>query len=189
MDSSIYEYPDSTPPNPNRLPFSPLSLTSQSRGDVHLRLAFRGGIDEAKAAASRGIMLHLLLALMVLHSSATGEVGSCCTGVRAWIFVVLLVMLLLPFWFKDAGCAAGVVDGGRLDLPRSSLSGGLRRWRAQIQEWDGSGRGPGRWATADVFIPSLVTGVYFGSFQSLWAMGLILLKVMPGVFFFGGGRR
>jgi len=54
-----------------------------SRGDVPLRLAFRGGVDEAKAAASRGIMLHLLLALMVLHSGATGEVGSYCTGVRA----------------------------------------------------------------------------------------------------------
>ena len=134
-------------------------------------------------------MLHLLLAPMVLHSGATDEVENCCTGVRAWIFVALLVMLLLPFWFKGAGCAAGVVDGGRLGLSRSSLSGGLRRWRAQIQEWDGLGRGPGRWATADGFISSLVTSVYFGSFQSLWAMGLVLLKVMPGVFFFGGSQR
>jgi hypothetical protein len=134
-------------------------------------------------------MLHLLLAPMVLHSGATDEVGNCCTGVRAWIFVALLVMLLLPFWFKDPGCAAGVVDSGRLDLSRSSLSGGLRRWRAQIQEWDGSGRGPGRWATADGFIPSFATGVFFGSFQSLWAMGLFLLMVMPDVFFGGGGRR
>ena len=31
--------------------------------------------------------------------------------------------------------------------------------------------------------------VFFDSFQSLWAMGFFLLKVMPGVFFGGGGRR
>ena len=97
-----------------------------------MRLVFRGGVDEAMAAASRGIILQLLLALMVLHSGATGEFGSCCTGVRAWIFVALQVMLLLPFCFKDARCAVGVVDGGWLDLPRSSLGGGVRRRRAQI---------------------------------------------------------
>jgi len=34
----------------------------------------------------------------------------------------------------------------------------------------GRGRGPGRWATADGFIPSFTMGVFFGSFQSLWAM-------------------
>ena len=124
-------------------------------------------MDEAKAAASRGIILQLLLALMVLHSGATGEFGSCCTGVRAWIFVALQVMLLLPFCFKDAGCAADVVDGGRMDLPRCSLGGGVRRWRAQIQEWDGSGRGPGRWATHDGFILPFATGVFLGFFQSM----------------------
>jgi len=43
--------------------------------------------------------------------------------------------------------------------------------------------------TADGFIPPFVTGVFFGSFQSLWAMGLILLKVTPGIFFGGGSRR
>ena len=79
-------------------------------------------------------MLHLLLASMVLQSGATGEVGSCCTGVQAWIFVTLQVILLLSFYFKDAGCAVGIVDGGRLDLPRSSLGGGVHRWQAQIQD-------------------------------------------------------
>ena len=53
-----------------------------SRRDVPLRLVFRDGVDEAKAAAARGIMLQLLLALMVLYSGATGEFGSRCTGVR-----------------------------------------------------------------------------------------------------------
>ena len=107
----------------------------------------------------------------------------------AWIFVALQVMLLLPFCFKDAGCAAGAVEGGWLVLPWSSLGGGVRRWRAQIQEQDGSRRGLGRWATADGFIPPFATGVFFDSFQSLWAMGFFLLKVMPDVFFGGGGRR
>ena len=58
---------------------------------------------------------------LALYSGATGEFGSCCTGVQAWIFVALQVMLLLPFCFKDAG---GAVEGGWLDLPRSSLGGG-----------------------------------------------------------------
>ena len=98
---------------------------------------------------------------LVLYSSATGEFGSCCTGVQAWIFVALQVMLLLPFCFKDAGGAVGAVEGGWLDLPRSSLGGGVRRWRAQIQEQDGSRRGLGRWATADGFIPPFATGVFF----------------------------
>ena len=35
-------------------------------------------------------------------------------------------------FLKDAGCAAGVADGGRLDLARSSLGGGGCQWRAQI---------------------------------------------------------
>ena len=68
------------------------------------------------------------------NSGATSEFGSCCIGVRAWIFVTLQEMLLLPFCFKDARCAVGVVDGGWLDLPRSSLGGGVHRWQAQIQD-------------------------------------------------------
>jgi hypothetical protein len=59
--------------------------------------------------------------MMVLHSGAIGKFGSSCTRVRVWIFVAFQVMLILPFRFKDAGCAAGVVDGGRLDLSQSSL--------------------------------------------------------------------
>ena len=70
-----------------------------------------------------------------------------------------------------------------LGLPSAA---GVHRWRAQIQEQDGSRRGLGRWATADGFIPPFATGVFFDSFQSLWAMGFFLLKVMLGVFFGGG---
>jgi hypothetical protein len=51
------------------------------------------------------------------------------------------------------------------------------------------GRGPGRRATAVGFIPSSETGVYFDSSKSQWAMGLLQLRVMPGVFFVGGGWR
>lgn len=50
-------------------------------------------------------------------------------------------------------------------------------------------RGPGQWATANDYIPSLGTGVYFDSFQSLCAMGLFQLGVWPDVFLGGGGRR
>ena len=97
-------------------------------------------------------------------------------------FVVLQVMLILSFFFKDAGCAAGVADGGRLDLARSSLGGGGCQWRAQIQELEGLGRGPGRWATADGFFN-------FDSYQSLCAMGFLQLTVRLVFFFDGDGRR
>jgi hypothetical protein len=98
-------------------------------------------------------------------------------------------MLFLPFVFKDAGCAAVLMDGAWLDLACSFLDGGICRCRAQIQELEGSGRGPGRWVTTDDFILSLKTGVYFNSFQSQHAMGIFQLAVMLEVFLDGGGRR
>jgi hypothetical protein len=52
-----------------------------------------------------------LLAPMALHSGAIGEFGSLCTGVQAKGFIIFQVMLFLVFVFKDAGCAAGLVDG------------------------------------------------------------------------------
>lgn len=87
-----------------------------SREGVPLRLVFRGDDDEAKAAALRGIMIRLLFAPMVLHSGATGEFGSCCTGVRAWISVAWQVMWFLPLYFKDARYVVGAAVDGRLDL-------------------------------------------------------------------------
>jgi hypothetical protein len=57
-------------------------------------------------------------------------------------FVVFQVMLFLAFVFKDAGCAAGLMDGGQLDLAPSSLGGGGCRWRAQIQELECLGEAP-----------------------------------------------
>ena len=47
--------------------------------------------------------------------------------------------------------AAGMADGGWLDLARSSFSDGGRQWRAQIQELEEAGHGPGRCATAEGF--------------------------------------
>jgi hypothetical protein len=81
------------------------------------------------------------------------------------------------------------VDGGRLDLDRFPLGGGVRRWRVQIQELDEVGCVPGRWATADGFIPSYEIGVFFDfsktsgrwAFSSSWRCS--------AVFFAGGGRR
>jgi hypothetical protein len=43
--------------------------------------------------------------------------------------------------------------------------------------------------TADGFILSLGTGVYFDSFQSQHAMGLFQFAVMLEVFLAGDGRR
>ena len=103
-------------------------------------------------------------------------------------FVVFQVMLFLAFFFKDAGSAVGVADGGRLDLARSSLGGDGCRWRAQIQKLEGLGRGPGRWATTDDFFN--VDGFFnFDSYQSLCAMGLLQLTVRLVFFFDGDGRR
>ncbi|CAN6331998.1 unnamed protein product [Urochloa humidicola] len=156
------------------------------RGGFPLWLAFRGGVVEATAATACGIMLRLLLAPMVLLSGAIGEFGSFCLGVRAWIFVACQVRWFLPFCFKDAGCAVGDVVGGRLDPARFPLGDAGRRRRGRIQELDGLGRGPGRWATADGFISSSGTGVYFGSFQSQRAMELAQFTVALGVFLGGG---
>jgi hypothetical protein len=43
--------------------------------------------------------------------------------------------------------------------------------------------------TADGFIPSFETGVYFDSFQSQCAMGLFQLEVVSVLFDSGGDRR
>jgi hypothetical protein len=49
--------------------------------------------------------------------------------------------------------------------------------RAQIQEL-GLGASPDRWVTADGFILSLETGVYFNSFQRQHTIGLFQFTVM-----------
>jgi hypothetical protein len=48
------------------------------------------------------------------------------------------------------------------------------------------GRGPGRWVTADGFIPFFVTGVYFDSISRQRVTGHLQFMVVLG-FFFGGG--
>jgi hypothetical protein len=97
-------------------------------------------------------------------------------------------MFLLVFFLKGAVQSVGDVDGGRLDLDRFSLGGGVRRRRVQIQELDRVGCDPDRWATADSFILSYEMGVFFDSSKSQRALGLFQLMVMPGVFFATGGR-
>jgi hypothetical protein len=51
------------------------------------------------------------------------------------------------------------------------------------------GHGPGRWGITNGFILSFVTGIYFDSISSQWAMGLLRLMVVLGGFFSGDGRR
>ena len=55
-------------------------------------------------------------------------------------------------------------------------------WRAQIQELEEAGRGPGRWATADGFFN-------FDSSQIQRAMGLLQLKRVLVFLSGGSGRR
>ena len=57
--------------------------------------------------------------------------------------------VLVSSFFKGTEQATGMTDGGWLDLARSSFSDGGRQWRAQIQELEEAGHGPGRCATAD----------------------------------------
>ena len=68
-----------------------------------------------------------------------------------WSCVVLQVMLFLALFVKDAGCAVGIADGGRLVLARVSCGDGGHQRRAKIQELEALGRSPGRCATAEGF--------------------------------------
>ena len=90
-------------------------------------------------------------------------------------------MWVLVSFFKGTELAAGMADGGWLDLGRSSFGGGGCRRRAQIQGLKEAGRGPGRCATAEGFF-------YFDSNKSRCAMGLLQLTGAL-VFFDGGGDR
>jgi hypothetical protein len=160
-----------------------------SREGVPLRLVVCSGAGGVKAAALCAIMLQLLTP-MVLYSGATGEFGSCCTGVRVWSFVAVQVKLLLLSSFMDVGCAVGSVEDGELDPPRFPLGrGGRCRWRARIWELEELGRGPGRWSIADGFIPSSGMGVYFDSVQSQRVMELFRFMVVRGDFFVCSGQR
>ena len=94
------------------------------------------------------------------------------------------------FCFKGAEMDAVwdlVVD--RPDLALFFLDGGGCQSRAQIWESEVLGRSPGRWVIADGFILFFGMGVYFDSFSSQRATGLLRLKVVLAVFFGGGGRR
>jgi hypothetical protein len=91
---------------------------------------------------------------------------------------------LAPF-LKDVVQVVGDVVVGRLDLVRCPRGGGGCRRRAQIQDLERLGCGPGRWATADDIIPSSVSGVYFGSLKSQRAMGSFQVTVV--VVFLDGG--
>jgi hypothetical protein len=93
------------------------------------------------------------------------------------------VIVLLPLFWLDAGRCLGDVVVGRPDRAPFSLDGGFYRLRTHIRELEPLGRCPGRCRVAVGFIPFFVTGVYFGSIQSMRAMGRFQLRVAFGFFF------
>jgi hypothetical protein len=94
-------------------------------------------------------------------------------------------MFLLAFFLEGTVQVVGDADGSQLDLARCPLGGAVRRQRVKVE---GSGRDPSRWVTADGFIPSSTTGVFFDSYESQWAMGSLQLKVVLILFFGAGGQ-
>jgi len=79
-----------------------------------------------------------------------------------------------------------------MDWARFPCGGGRRRQRASIHGQEGSGCVSGRWSFSVCFIPSLVSGVLFGYFQSLGAMGLLLAwgeRQLESAAVSGGRRR
>jgi hypothetical protein len=125
---------------------------------------------------------------VAFFSSTYGEAGALFTGVQCWRIIVLQVVPLLPFFCLDVELSVWVLIVGRPDLALFFLDGGGCRSRAQIWESEVLGRSPGRWVIADGFILFFRTGVYFDSFSSQRATGLLRLKVVLAVFFGGGGR-
>ena len=95
----------------------------------------------------------------------------------------------LPFFCLDVELSVWVLVVGRPDLALCFLDGGGCRSRAQIWESEVLGRCPGRCVITDGFILFFGTCVYFDSFSSQRATGLLRLKVVLIVFFGGGDRR
>ena len=92
--------------------------------------------------------------------------------------------------FLLLGCGAVCLGfDGRPDLALFFLDDGGCRSPARIWESEVLGRGPGRWVIADGFILFFGTCVYFDSFSSQRATGLLRLKVVLIVFFGGGDQR
>ena len=155
------------------------------REGLPLWLVLLGGVDKAKAAASRG---NVVSRLLPRSGGASLRRRRWSHGVLSWrsglelLRLGQVMLLLVSYFFKGTEHALGLVGGGRLDLSQPFLGGdGGRHWRAQIQELEEAGRGSGRWATADGFFN-------FDSSQSQRAMGLLQLKGVL-VFLSGGGGR
>jgi hypothetical protein len=87
---------------------------------------------------------------------------------------------------KGTPTAAGVLVGRRVDRARTSR--GASRRRASILGRRSLGCVPGRCFFIVVFILASTSGIYCGSLQSIFAMGLLQIWG-TGVFFDIGGRR
>lgn len=155
-----------------------------SREGVPPRLAFSGDVGKAMVSAAQGNNVSRPLPRpggVPLRRQWRGR-GDLYRSPGLALPRPGQVMLVLAFLSKGAKQGIGVADRGRLDLGRSSRGGASRRRRAQVQELVGLGRVPGRWTTAEGFI-------FFDSFQSQCAMGLLQLMVVFVFFVGGGGRR
>lgn len=80
------------------------------------------------------------------------------------------MVVLASIFFEGAEMAEEFMVGAQLDLSLLPFDGDGRQRRAQIQELEELGCGPGRWAIAEGFF-------YFDSNKSQWAMGLLQLMV------------
>jgi len=117
------------------------------REGLPLWLVFLGGVDEAKAAASLGNVVSRLLSR---SGGASLRRRRWSRGVLSWrsglelLRLGQVMLLLVSYFFKGTEHTSGFVDGVWLDLSQPSLGdGGGRHWRAQIQELEEAGRGPG----------------------------------------------
>ena len=143
-----------------------------------LRLAFVGVVGEAEAATVSSNKVSRAFPRLdgVSLRRRQRARGDGALDVEPWQWsprsaarrLCQVIVLLSLFWLDVGRCLVDVVVG-RPNRAPFSLGGDFYQLRAQIWELEPLGRCPGCWRIAVGFIPFFVTGVYFGSFQSMRA--------------------
>ena len=156
-----------------------------------LRLAFVGVVGEAEAATVSSNKVSRAFPRLdgVSLRRRQRARGDGALDVEPWQWsprsaarrLCQVIVLLSLFWLDVGRCLVDVVVG-RPNRAPFSLGGDFYQLRAQIWELEPLGRCPGCWRIAVGFIPFFVTGVYFGSFQSMRAKGRLQLRVAFGFF-------